>query len=383
LRLLLTYLFLLSFSLGGEEVRFKTTDFAPSPDSAFSIEGKAQLAVYYAFRKKYPNIIPESNPMGLQFEGAAGEAPLLMSIAGGTSPEVIHVNGRQSGSFVQREFLAPLDEYMNIEITEEEAKAQGIFNEDIMYKAEWEERVKTQAQDAVYRVGPDGKKHFYFMPYSYWARVLAYSKTLFQESGLDPENDYPKTWPEMISLARKLHKPERDSYGMLVDTSGGASWVALPLFYSNGSQIVQQDESGEWRATFNDKGAIEAADFYLQLVDGAWTDEKGKKQYGVGRTEAAWPLWNDGRIGMVFLYVNDLLINADENLASMNSVWFLFRNHHRVNRPLSCTFAAWVSVLQQVQRRDLPHGVSFVSLVHQKRKKKSLASISKMAMGHT
>ncbi|MCH2208580.1 MAG: hypothetical protein MK132_22285, partial [Lentisphaerales bacterium] len=156
MKVVLTYLLLLAFSLSGQEIRFKTTDYAPSPDSAFSIEGKAQLAVYYAFRKKYPNIVPESNPMGLQFEGAAGEAPLLMSIAGGTSPEVIHVNGRQSGSFVQRQFLAPLDDYINIEITASEAKAQGVFNEDIMYKDEWEARVKPQAQDAVYRVGADG-----------------------------------------------------------------------------------------------------------------------------------------------------------------------------------------------------------------------------------
>ena len=316
---LLIYLLLLTFSLSSQEIRFRTTDFAPSPDLAFNIEGKAQLAVYHAFRKKFPNIIPESNPMGLQFEGAAGEAPLLMSIAGGTAPDVIHVNGRQSGSFVERKFLAPLDEYINIEITADEAKAQGTFNADIMYKEEWEKRVKSQAQDAVYRVGPDGKKHFYFLPYSYWARVLAYSKTLFQESGLDPDKDYPKTWPEMMQIARKLHRPEKESYGMLVDTSGGASWVALPLFYSNGSRIVEQDKKGQWRASFNDKGAIEAADFYLQLVDGAWKDNRGKQHYGVGRTEAAWPLWKDGRVGMVFLYINNILINADETLESMNN----------------------------------------------------------------
>ena len=111
--------FALLFALSAEEkIHFKTTDFAPSSDSAFSIEGKAYLAVYHAFRNKYPNIVPEGNPMGLKFEGAAGEAPLLMSIAGETAPEVFAVNGRQSGSFVQREFLTPLDQFFNIEITE-------------------------------------------------------------------------------------------------------------------------------------------------------------------------------------------------------------------------------------------------------------------------
>lgn len=93
-----------------ENVVFRTTDFAPAPDSAFSIEGKAQLAVYRAFCRKYPGVIPEGNPLGLQFEGAAGEAPLLMSIAGGTAPDVIHVNGRQSGSYASMIVWIPQDE---------------------------------------------------------------------------------------------------------------------------------------------------------------------------------------------------------------------------------------------------------------------------------
>jgi hypothetical protein len=96
--------FLLSASTFGE-VFFQTTDFAPSSDSAFSIEGKARMAVYQAFRFKNPEIYPQSYPMGLKFEGAAGEAPLLMSIAGRTAPTVLHVNGRQSGSYVEREFF--------------------------------------------------------------------------------------------------------------------------------------------------------------------------------------------------------------------------------------------------------------------------------------
>ena len=65
--------FFLSASTFGE-VFFQTTDFAPSSDSAFSIEGKAQMAVYQAFRLKNPEIYPQSYPMGLKFEGAAGEA---------------------------------------------------------------------------------------------------------------------------------------------------------------------------------------------------------------------------------------------------------------------------------------------------------------------
>ncbi len=306
-------------SILAEDVTFRTTDFAPAPDSAFSIDGKAQLAVYHAFCRKYPSIKPEGNPLGLQFEGAAGEAPLLMSIAGGTAPNVIHVNGRQSGSYIERKFLLPLDEFVNQEITAEEAKRNGTFDPDVMYADELRERVRPQVWDAVCRTGDDGRKHVYFLPFHYMVRALAYNKVLFQEAGLDPNTDYPKTWDELLTTARKLHRPEEDSFGMLVDTTGGASWISLPFFLSMGSQIVVQDpQSRLWRAAFNDRGSVEAADFYLQLVEGPWQDGSGRTHFGAGRTRDAWHLWDKGRVGMVLLYINDMLINLDSHLSSLN-----------------------------------------------------------------
>jgi ABC-type glycerol-3-phosphate transport system substrate-binding protein len=229
-----------------------------------------------------------------------------MSIAGGTAPNVIHVNGRQSGSYVARGFLHPLDDFVDTERTAEQAKADGDYDDNKAYLDELKARIKPQVWDAVYREGPDGKKHVYFMPFSYWVRVLAYNKSLFQEVGIDPETDYPKTWDELLTTAEQLHRPDQESYGMLVDTGGGASWIALPFFYAKGSRIVQYDQNtGDWRATFNDPAAIEAADFYLQLLR-------------VGRTRDAWHLWDKGRVGMVLLYANDTLINMDSHISGLN-----------------------------------------------------------------
>ncbi len=321
---LIFFLILFFHAFAISEIYFETTDFAPSSDSAFSIEGKAHLAVYQAFRNKYPNIFPKSNPMGLRFEGAAGEAPLLMSIAGKTAPTVLHVNGRQSGSYVERGFLHPLDKYVKPELSALEAKNKGIYDANIMYKEEFESVVRPQARDMVYRIGPDGKKHVYFLPYSYWARVLAYNKTLFNEAGLNSDKDYPKTWNEMLSVSRAIQEPSLDRYGILVDTSEGSSWIALPFFYSMGIHIVEQDPTtGIWKASFGSKEnlnlATQAADFYLQLVDGKWINSKTQEtMYGSGRVRDAWYLWEKGRVGMVMPYINDLLINAEPLLSSMN-----------------------------------------------------------------
>lgn len=316
---------LVLFSSGTAEipkggVSILTTDFAPAPESAFSIEGKAAMAVYQAFRKAYPDIYPESNAMSLSFEGAAGEAPLLMSIAGGTAPDVMHVNTRQSGSFIGRGFLHALDDFIDTERTAAQAKQDGDFDADIMYKDELEQRVLPQVRGAVERTDKKGKKHVYLLPFNYFFRILAYNKTLFQEVGLDPVKDAPKTWGEMQKVAKLIQNPEQQQYGMLLSDKGGASWAALPLFLSMGSTIVEQNPSTlEWKATFNDPGSIKAADFYLQLVEGPWMHPKtNKTMYGVGRSEGVWPLWKKGRVGMAFLYINDTLINMDSTISSLN-----------------------------------------------------------------
>jgi ABC-type sugar transport system permease subunit/ABC-type glycerol-3-phosphate transport system substrate-binding protein len=315
MRVIHLLLFLLAIS--AVAVDFTTTDFAPTPDTTFSIEGKAEAAVYHAFRRKYPDTVPQALPLGLQFEGAAGEAPLLMSIAGGTAPNVIHVNGRQSGSYVARRFLIPLDTFIRHDLSAADAKAQGSFDPDIMYKEEYEARVRETVREAVHRSGPDGDMHSYFLPFSYWVRVLAYNKSLFQEVGLDPDSP-PATWDDTLRIGRRIHNPGEDRYGMLVDSGGGASWIALPFFYSMDSRIVTRDPSGEWRAAFNDPGGIAAADFYLQLVDGPWQSPSGDTLHGVGPLRDAWHLWDRGRVGMVLLYMNDILINIDSHIAGMN-----------------------------------------------------------------
>ena len=304
---------------GPKEVHIRTTDFAPSPDAIFSIAGKAELAVYRAFRKKFPHIYPEGNSLSLSLEGAAGEAPLLMSIAGKTAPNAIHVNTRQSGSYIGRNFLLPLDDFINADMTVAEAVELGIYDSSIMYREELEARVRPQVWDAVSRVGEDGKRHFYYLPFNYFVRVLAYNKTVFQESGINPVTEYPKSWSELLSIAKKIQSPKQDRYGMILSETGGASWTALPFFFSMDSKIVEREEkTGSWIAKFNDPGAIEAADYYLKLVGGPWKDSSGEQRYGVGRSREAWHLWDKGRVGMALLYMNDVLMNMDEHISAMN-----------------------------------------------------------------
>ena len=78
-------------------------------------------------------------------------------------------------------------------------------------------------------VDSDGKRHFYFLPYSYFVRVMAYNKTVFQEAGLDPDKDYPKTWDELAAVAQQIQDPGEDRYGIILGKEGGAGWTSLPF----------------------------------------------------------------------------------------------------------------------------------------------------------
>ena len=47
-------------------------------------------------------------------------------------------------------------------------------------------------------------------------------------------------------------------------------------------------------------------------------DEDGEQRYGVSMSSASLDQWDRGRIGMSLLYINDILINADDHISSMS-----------------------------------------------------------------
>ncbi|MBI4028423.1 MAG: extracellular solute-binding protein [Verrucomicrobia bacterium] len=64
-----------------------------------------------AFQAKHPEIHLERSTQ-LLVEGHTGDTGPLLAIAGGISPDIIYVNFRQSETYIQQGFLAPLDEYI-------------------------------------------------------------------------------------------------------------------------------------------------------------------------------------------------------------------------------------------------------------------------------
>ncbi|MBI4023863.1 MAG: extracellular solute-binding protein [Verrucomicrobia bacterium] len=281
------------------------------PDKSLSVgvwRGMAEAVD--VFRAKNPHIRLVRSTQ-LTVEGHTMDAGALMAIAGGISPDVIYVNFRQSESYIQQGFLRPLDEFINLEWTAAEARSRGAYQERVMYRDEYEERVPEPVRPVIHRKGPDGKEHFYAMPYGMVVGSLIYRKDLFLEAGLDPDRP-PRDWDEYFECARKLTNPEKGIYGTALGDGKESSYYLFPFLNSAGADAVKQLPDGEWRAAFDTPEAVEAYFFFNKLFTHPWRFN-GKPMRGFGyRGPALGEKWNDGKIGML---MTDLF---DKELSGVN-----------------------------------------------------------------
>jgi len=285
--------------------------------ASFSVDGKVQSAQFEAFKKKYPNISLGGTNTPIMIEGIGNESSDLLAIAAGNSPDVFDFNYRQSGTFVDKGFVRPLDEFIRDDVTSDEAKEAGDYDPNIMYKDELLERIWPKVMDAAYTLGPDDQKHYYFLPRSYDVRVMCYNKQLFQEAGLDPIRDVPKTWDELFEVGKKLTQindldSESSVYALNIGSDSYSSWTSRPFYLSMNSMALSFDNKEKrWTSTFNDPGAVEATDYYLSLLQKPWKDNNGKIRYGVGHKGDGWVKFHQGKLAIVFLTSSDLLMNSN------------------------------------------------------------------------
>jgi multiple sugar transport system permease protein len=262
------------------------------------VGSRAQWAMVERFMDLHPDIKVEGF-RGLNVPGLDMEVGPLMAMAGGVAPDVLYVNFRISDSYIQQQFLYPLDDYV----------------------AEWakKEDLSKRIHPAVWQViRRDG--HIWAIPNSTLVMALVYRKDLFREAGLDPDRP-PRNWDELLQYAERLTVPERGQYGIALYGGPQASWYFLNFLYSAGGQAVRRDPDGQWRAVFDDRAAVAALQFYQKLMRTKW--KRGGKDYqGVAyRSTEVYTKWNLGQIGMDFMYLSDdLMANVNPNLVGIAPV---------------------------------------------------------------
>jgi multiple sugar transport system permease protein len=252
---------------------------------------KADVAVLRRFMALHPNV-KLVRGTGLQIAGGANTMDMvpMMQIAGDISPAVIYVNFRMSDTYIQKGFLKPLDDFVKK-----------------IPKDELDRRVPPAVRPVIYRLGPDGKKHWYAIPTGRLVRVLTWRRDLFAKAGLDPDRP-PKTWTEFLDYSKKLCKPKSNQYGMGFYKGDVSSWDFANLVWSAGGKFVDVDDKGKWTPMFNAPPVIDAMYFYAKMNTMPWTGPDGQKYHGVAGRDTNVQIQGPGDpFAMVFSYLDDRL----------------------------------------------------------------------------
>ena len=130
------------------------------------------------------------------------------------------------------------------------------------------------------------------MPFNASTTVLYYNKDAVKKAGGDPEN-FPRTWPEVADLARKIKESGACKYGM---TSGWQSWVQLESFSAWHNVPFASNNNGfdglDTELLFNGPLQVKHIDFLSQL------NKEGVSVY-VGRKSEAINTFTAGEAGIL------------------------------------------------------------------------------------
>jgi len=291
---IIIFLFLYSLNLFSSEKTILKVFELPDPKRTDAF-AKADMAVIKAFKEKYPNIELRSFS-GISIEGMDLDSKPLMAIAGGVSPDILYINFRQSDTYIQNNFLYPLDEFI---------------------EAESEEILKNRVAEPVWPVinrkkDGDEKKRIWMLPYETLVRVMIYRKDLLNRVGIDPD-DPPENWNELYDYAKRMTIPSDGIYGLYLASGPQAAYDWITYLWSAGGDAVLQDkETGNWYASFNTDAGVDAMEMYLKLITTKWIDPEGKKQRGFVIREGDYGrLFSEGKIGMMMTYMNEKTLGGE------------------------------------------------------------------------
>jgi len=241
---------------------------------------------------------PQLNPQkwgGFSLPGAGGRAPFMLSLAGGTAPDIYFCWFHIIRHDIEQGFCYPLNEWIGEDadgdgqISDAEARWPGWKNVPPLWR-----QVATR-NGKVYGVPMAG----------IWYYGIVYRKDLVRQAGLDPEY-IPATWDEFFRWCQRLTFPGKQVAGAKTQRGQRAfgaenrPWGWLPWMQAaGGSPVVNvrvspatgkvyrfameetrfaapdtgEDLSkveGVWQANFDSPEAIEAAGFFHRLTWSPW-----------------------------------------------------------------------------------------------------------------
>ncbi len=294
----------------------------PYPGST-DVGSMAARRVLRAFRKEYPQYKIKAFAMPT-IQGSSMDTGPLMAIAAGMPPNAIYVNFRQSSTYIEHGFLAPMEVLLARVLSKNPAQrhvnAQGrwLANPNPAEIAQamklMRRRVPQAAWPVIYRHGDHShRKHVWSMPTSILVSALLYRKDLFRAAGLNPRKP-PRTWDQLLQDARKLTIPSQRQYGIAFGGGRNISYSMFPLLASNGSRVIARNSLGRWHSVYDSPQTAQAIYYFCKLAQGRFVSDgqaiHGTAYIGVSGTGNMYWLWSQGHIAMMFGTLSQELIQA-------------------------------------------------------------------------
>lgn len=213
-----------------------------------------------AFNAEHPDIVVEP----VEWEWSA--ETFATQLAGGTLPTTFRVPFTDTKGLAERQQIADVTEYVNALPYAED------FNPSVLDAAK----------------GADGK--IYGLPTDVYGVGLHYSRTLFEEAGLDPDQP-PTTWEEVAADAATIAEKTGAAGYVQMTSNNTGGWMLTTLTYALGGRM--QSEDGTDSTIDNDA----TKQGLTMLHDMKWRDESMGKN-----TNFEWGTINEafaaGKIGM-------------------------------------------------------------------------------------
>ncbi|MGD0089797.1 MAG: extracellular solute-binding protein, partial [Planctomycetota bacterium] len=160
---------------------------------------------------------------------------LLMSIAGGTAPDILRPYEHENKSWIRQGFLEKLDQYIYRDVDGDGRYTEGV--DEVIWKPFL--YMPREVRDLILEDG-----HIYLVPRFQWFQFFMYRKDIFRENGLDPDKRI-ETFEEFDRVCKILTDPKakitgakraRGRYGIGIYPNG---WIWQGWLYGYGGQCMK------------------------------------------------------------------------------------------------------------------------------------------------
>ncbi|NOZ21628.1 MAG: extracellular solute-binding protein [Planctomycetes bacterium] len=192
-----------------------------------------KYAPFSAWFANHPNVRPaRTTQLRVQ---TLERGSLMMSIAGGTAPDILRVYHHEAKAWIRNGFFEKLDKYIYKDTNGDGKYTHGV--DEVIWKPflNIPDRVREQF------ILEDG--HIYILPRFQWIQHLVYRKDIFRDNGVDPEKQI-ETFDELLYVCRKLTDPNakipgartprgRKGFGLMPN-----GWIWQGYLYAYGGQSL-------------------------------------------------------------------------------------------------------------------------------------------------